>query len=211
MVHSSFLVTARPKAPDNKVKQVTTLIHKVIVSQLSPETLIKVAATLKSTEVNPETLAKALVSAGSDKPALTLKGSGVGTIVSRAEGMERLADISADVDPEEWAKSDLVGAGEMASRLGVTRTSLDNWRKAHKILALRKGVRNYVYPTRQFERRTPIAGIEQVRAEFDSDDTTWDWLITANPHTGGIEPIEWLRKGAIKDVVQAAAGALDFQ
>jgi hypothetical protein len=99
----------------------------------------------------------------------------------------------------------------MATRLGVTRTSLDNWRKAHKILALRKGVRNYVYPARQFERLAPIAGIARIRAEFDSDDTTWDWLVTVNRYTGGIEPVEWLRKGHVEEVAQAAAGALDFE
>lgn len=105
----------------------------------------------------------------------------------------------------------MLGAGDMAERLGVARTSLDNWRRAHKILAFRKGVRNYVYPVRQFERLAPLEGLDRVRACFGDDDTAWEWLVTPNRHTGDAAPIERLRKGKIDEVARAAEGALDYQ
>ncbi len=168
------------------------------------------AAALQCPQVDPVQLARAVVSVG-DKPVHTLPGSGFGNVLSVPVGMARLDRITIEDEAGEWAVSELLGAGETASRLGVARTSLDNWRRTHKVLAFRKGVRNYVYPLRQFDRHAPIDGLDRIRAHFEDDETTWEWLVTANHHTGGLDPIEWLRKGKVEDVARAAEGALDYQ
>src|SRR3569623_1695721 len=61
-----------------------------------------------------------------------LQGGGVGPVVSASEGSKLLDAISIDDDSSDWAASELVGAGELAGRLNVSRGTLDNWRKARK-------------------------------------------------------------------------------
>lgn len=138
-------------------------------------------------------------------------GKGIGDVLPEPVAIARLDKLTVTDEIDEWAASDLLGAGDITARLGVSRTSLDNWRRAHRIFAFRKGVRNYVYPLRQFERKAPIAGLDKVRAHLDHDETAWEWMVTPNRFTGGIEPVEWLRKGRIDDVVRAAEGASDYQ
>ena len=82
-----------------------------------------------------------------------LQGGGVGPAVSAAEG-GRLPDaITTDDEAADRVEGELVGAGELAQRLSIARGTLDNWRKAGRIIALRKGLRNFVHPLRQFDRR----------------------------------------------------------
>ncbi|MEC3947560.1 antitoxin Xre/MbcA/ParS-like domain-containing protein [Sphingobium sp. HWE2-09] len=179
---------------------------------LSGSTLLKLANMLQRSSPDPERLARKVLEAASNSPATRkLAGGGLGKLVSEAQGQSRLDAITVEDDPSHRPATETLGAGEMAIALGVARASLDNWRRAHKILALRKGVRNYVYPTRQFDRRAPVEGLDRVRAHFSDDETAWDWLVTPNPYTDGAAPMDRLRKGKIEDVVRAAEGALDYQ
>ena len=109
-----------------------------------------------------------------------------------------------------WMESDFVGAGELAERLNISRGTLDNWRKAGKIIALRKGLRNFVYPLRQFERRRPVEGLDLVAAIFASPEEAWEWLVAPNRMTDGKPPIEVLRDGNVPAVTSAAEGAFDY-
>jgi hypothetical protein len=91
-----------------------------------------------------------------------LRGGGVGPVVSAAEG-DRLFDaIAVDGESKDWIESDVLGAGALVAWLSISRGTLDNWRKANKVLALRKGLRNFVYPTRQFHRPPPLEGLDLV-------------------------------------------------
>ena len=178
---------------------------------LSAPMLLKLAHALQRARPDPERLARRVLEATSDEPSVrALSGSGLGQVISAAQGKARIDAIAVEDDRDDQA-SEMLGAGEIAFRLGVARTSLDNWRRAHKVLALRKGVRNYIFPLRQFERHAPVEGLDLVRMHFGSDEVAWDWLITPNAHTGDAEPLEWLRAGKIAEVVRAAEGALDYQ
>jgi uncharacterized protein (DUF2384 family) len=139
-----------------------------------------------------------------------LQGSGIGPVVSAAEGGKLLDAVTVDDDSADWVESDLVGAGELVERLNISRGTLDNWRKARKIVALRKGLRNFVYPLRQFERRRPVQGLDLVASCFASDEEAWEWLVAPNRMTGGKPPIEALREGNVPAVTGAAAGAFDY-
>lgn len=139
-----------------------------------------------------------------------LQGSGVGPVVSAAEGGRLLDAITVDDDKSDWVESDLVGAGELVTQLKISRGTLDNWRKANKIIALRKGLRNFLYPIRQFERRGPLDGLELVSPFFSTAEETWEWLVAPNRMTDGQPPIEKLRRGDIALVTSAAAGAFDY-
>jgi len=139
-----------------------------------------------------------------------LRGSGIGPVVSASEGGKRLDAITVDDESADWVESDLVGAGELVERLNISRGTLDNWRKARKIVALRKGLRNFVYPLRQFERRRPVEGLDLVAPFFASAEEAWEWLVAPNRMTDGKPPIEVLRDGKVPAVVSAAAGAFDY-
>lgn len=139
-----------------------------------------------------------------------LLGKGIGRVLPAAEGTRQLEQITVDDESTDWAESEMVGAGEVVARLDVARGTLDNWRKNNRVIALRKGLRNYVYPIRQFERRGPIAGLDKIAAAFSSNEEAWEWLVTPNRSTGGKAPLAELRDGNIETVVSAAEGALDY-
>jgi len=139
-----------------------------------------------------------------------LQGSGIGPVVSAAEGGRLLDALTVDDEAADWVESDLVGAGELVNQLHISRGTLDNWRKANKIIALRKGLRNFVYPLRQFERRKPVDGLDVISPLFTSPEETWEWLVAPNRMTGGKPPIDKLRDGDVSLVKSAAEGALDY-
>jgi hypothetical protein len=139
-----------------------------------------------------------------------LRGSGIGSTISAIEGGKRLDAITVDDESTDWVESDLIGAGELVERLNISRGTLDNWRKAGKVVALRKGLRNFVYPFRQFERRRPIDGLDRVAPFFPSGEEAWEWLVAPNRMTDGRPPIEALRDGDVAAVTDAAAGAFDY-
>lgn len=144
-----------------------------------------------------------------DEPSV-LKGDGFGQVVPVSEGMKHIEVLTIDEGSVDWAESELVGAGELVQRLDIARATLDNWRKAHKILAFRKGLRNFVYPVRQFERLKPVEGLDLVCPLFSSSEECWEWLVAPNRMTEGRAPIDVLRDGDIAAVTNAAEGALDY-
>lgn len=139
-----------------------------------------------------------------------LRGGGVGPVVSAAEGGRLLDAITVDVASQDWIESDVLGAGALVALLSISRGTLDNWRKARKVLALRKGLRNFVYPTRQFYRSRPLEGLDLVAGHFAAPEDAWEWLVAPNRMTGGKPPIEALRDGEAPAVARAAAGAYDY-
>jgi len=146
-------------------------------------------------------------SAPTDK---VLQGSGIGPVVSAAEGGRLLDAITVDNEAADWVESDLVGAGELVNRLNISRGTLDNWRKANKIIALRKGLRNFLYPLRQFERRRPVEGLDVIASLFASPEEMWEWLVAPNRMTDGKPPIDKLHDGDVPLVKSAAEGAFDY-
>jgi hypothetical protein len=184
------------------------------VERMDMAGLIELAATLK---VPVPATAKALrrreqkpLTRSSGREETVLQGSGIGPVVSASEGSRLLDAITVDDESTDWAESDLVGAGELVQRLQISRGTLDNWRKANKIIALRKGLRNFLYPLRQFERRRPVEGLDLVAPFFASPEEAWEWLVAPNRMTDGKPPIEKLRDGDVPVVTSAAEGAFDY-
>ena len=147
-----------------------------------------------------------------NQPHRVLRGSGMGPLVSREEGGRLIDAITVDNDSTDWVESELFGTADLSERIKVSRGTIDNWRKAGKVIALRKGLRNYVYPIRQFDRRAPLPGLRQVANHFSSLEAAWEWLVAPNAMTGGQAPIDMLGSGdrAVEGVVRAAEGALDY-
>ena len=186
--------------------------HKV--ERMDMAGLLELAVTLK---VPVPAAAKAI--RGRERKPLTrssvpekrvLQGNGIGPVVSAADGGRLLDAITVDGESADWVESDLVGAGELVDQLNISRGTLDNWRKANKIIALRKGLRNFLYPLRQFERRRPVEGLDIIAPLFTSPEETWEWLVAPNRMTDGKPPIDKLRAGDVPMVKSAAEGAFDY-
>lgn len=184
------------------------------VERMPLRDLVKLASTLKvavpivekaARRREPRSLSSSAPSGGH-----VLQGDGVGPVVSAAEGARLLDAITVDDESADWIESEFVGAGDLVRRLDIARGTLDNWRKAGKVIALRKGLRNFVYPLRQFDRRRPVEGLDEVAEHFASAEETWEWLIAPNRMTDGKAPIDALHAGDVRGVVSAAAGAFDF-
>ncbi len=198
----------------NPAKIALTRAIESKVERMNMARLIELAAALK---VAVPAAAKAMraherkpLARSSAGEARVLKGSGIGAVVSASEGSRLLDAITIDDDTADWTESGLVGAGELVERLRISRGTLDNWRKANKIVALRKGLRNFLYPLRQFERRRPVPGLERVTPFFSSPEEAWEWLVAPNRMTNGRPPIEKLRDGDVAMVASAAEGAFDY-
>jgi len=98
----------------------------------------------------------------------------------------------------------------LSRKLEVARSTVHNWRRDDLVIALPKGVRNHVYPLRQFVGSKPVAGIAPVIEAIGGAEEAWKWLVTPNAHTSGKQPIELLRRGQVDAAVSASKSALDF-
>jgi len=146
----------------------------------------------------------------SSAPTLKLLGGGHGALLDAAEAMRRLDVITETATLETCVESELLGPEAMADRLGVSRSTLHNWRRDGQVIALRKGLRNHVYPVRQFAGKAPLAGVAEVLAVIADPDEAWEWLVTPSIYTAGEPPLTLLERGEVDAVRRAADSALDF-
>lgn len=200
--------------PSHLTRAALTKAIESKVERMPLHDLVELASTLK---VAVPAIAKAIrrrepksVSSSVPPESRKLQGDGVGPVVSAAEGSRLLDAITVDDETADWAESELVGAGDLVQRLSIAGSTLDNWRKAGKVIALRKGLRNFVYPLRQFDRRRPVEGLDKVAEHFASAEEAWEWLIAPNRMTDGKAPIDALHAGDIRGAVSAAAAAFDY-
>jgi hypothetical protein len=183
------------------------------VERMPLHDLVELASTLKVTVPAAKTIRRRepkAVAPPAPHTGRVLQGAGVGPVVSAAKGSRLLDAIAVDDEATDWAESELVGAGALVEQLNIARGTLDNWRKAGKVVALRKGLRNFVYPLRQFDRRRPVDGLDQVAEHFTSAEEAWEWLVAPNRMTDGKAPIDALHNGDVRSVVSAALAAFDY-
>ncbi len=209
------------KAADRH-RQASQDVHSALdalLPRLEFDELGALAADLAELAARPKVLlevlsfARTMASVRSDAaaaPALKLVGSGHGPLISLAEGTRRLKAAAETAAPESWADSELLGPEAMVERLGVSRSTLHNWRKSGRVIALRKGLRNHLYPVRQFAGKAPLAGIADVLAVMADPEEAWEWLITPNTYTDGEPPLALLERGQVTAVQRAADSMLDF-
>lgn len=129
------------------------------------------------------------------------RGAPAGETIDRREGLKRLAAHALPVMLEEWA-GPLAGAGELATRLGIARSTLQDWRRDGAVVGLLKGTRKHLFPLAQFVDGRPVEGLAPVLAIVGDPRTAWLWLI--EPYAHGGSPLEDLKRGRIAPVVDAA-------
>lgn len=195
-------------------KAVLTQAIERKLHRLDVGSLLKLAADLNVT-VPPKLLARQRARHVAKAPSAATRdqvwdGERIEPVVSALEGMRMLDAIAVDDESADWTDSELLGAGDLAKRLSISRGTLDNWRNSHKIIAFKKGLRNFVYPVRQFAHLRPVEGIETIIEAFPTAEDAWDWLVTPNRSLADQPPIDVLHDGKTDEVLRAVEGALDF-
>jgi hypothetical protein len=132
---------------------------------------------------------------------------------ARRVGRKRARSVYEAVGP-------LLSPGDVASRLGVTRATVHNWRQAVRLLALHPNQHTYVYPAFQFTEPTEsedslLVGLADVLAALAEISPLGKalWLQAKQPSLGGRTPVEVLRAERLNglDSVLAAAAAAYVQ
>lgn len=128
-------------------------------------------------------------------------GAPAGETIDRRDGLKRLAAHAHPVTLEEWA-GPLAGAGELATRLGIARSTLQDWRRDGAVVGLLKGTRKHLFPLAQFVDGRPVEGLAPVLAIIGDPRTAWLWLI--EPYARGGSPLDDLKRGRVAPVIDAA-------
>lgn len=131
------------------------------------------------------------------------QGAGLGQIISKEEGAQRLASFVQSRSVEEWAGK-VLSATE-AQQLGIPRTTLSAWRKRGAIIGLKKDMRNFVYPLEQFVDCAPVEGLKGVLEVAPNERAAWLWMRQPHAALNGLRPIDRLREGDKDSVAKVAA------
>ncbi len=95
---------------------------------------------------------------------------------------------------------------EVAQHINITRQAVDKRRQAGKLLAVSFGTRNFSYPRWQFTNTGILPGLQEVLHALEPH-PPWAQLrffVSGNHRLGRDRPIDWLRKGRVEQVLQAA-------
>ena len=137
--------------------------------------------------------------------AQAAQGRGLGERVDRSEGLRRLAGYAAPLRIEDWA-GPVAGPAALEQRLGLKRSTLQDWRRAGAVIGLLSGVRKHVFPVQQFVDGRPLAGLAQLQEIVGDPRSTWLWLMgPGEPEAEA--PLARLRKGDVEGVVADAREA----
>lgn len=102
--------------------------------------------------------------------------------------------------PEDWS---LLSASEVAHRLGISRVTVNNWRRQNRLLALQWDSHQYRYPSFQFAENPSegedgvVTGLAQVLRGLAST-TNWGkvrFLLDSTRFSDRRTPLEILRQG----------------
>lgn len=99
-----------------------------------------------------------------------------------------------------------LSAEQIAQMFGITRQAVDKRRRSHTLIALNMGRHGYRYPVWQFTKSGSLPGLEDVLQALEPHD---EWMQIAffvgkNPRLGGETPVDMLKAGELKRVVNAA-------
>jgi hypothetical protein len=99
-----------------------------------------------------------------------------------------------------------LSAAESGQILGLSREAVDKRRQANALLALSMGRHGYRYPVWQFTKSGTLPGLKDVLQALTPHD---EWMqiaffVSKNPRLSDATPIEVLRAGDVKRVVEAA-------
>ncbi|HYH81465.1 MAG TPA: hypothetical protein VEX86_16800 [Longimicrobium sp.] len=131
-------------------------------------------------------------------------GGALGAIDPLAEAVARGAETKQALLRDAgggWSST------QAAAHLSITRQAVDKRRRAGKLLALRAGSGDYVYPACQFIEDGVLAGLDRVLAAFPPSGgwTRLDVLLAPAEEIGGVSPLDALRGGDVDAALLVAS------
>jgi hypothetical protein len=138
--------------------------------------------------------------AGAEK----MRGSGLGEVLSLADGRARLAGHATPMPIEEWA-GPVGGAKDIEAQFGVGRSTLSTWHKNGAVVGLLRGQRKLAYPLEQFFDGRPLQGLSDVVAAAPDARSAWLWLRQPHGALDGETPLALLHAGKRDQVIALAA------
>ena len=135
---------------------------------------------LRATRSRTEPRAVELQNAAVEQAVERHRGTGLGDLLSREEGRERLARYVRTRPLESWA-GPVAGPGEIEKQLHVARSTLNEWHRRGVVIGLLRGERKHVYPLDQFVDARPMQGVGDV-AKIAPNEAwrAWLWLRRAS-------------------------------
>lgn len=131
-------------------------------------------------------------------------GSGLGEVLSLAEGGARLSAFATPTPVEEWA-GPVGSAKDIEAQFGVGRSTLSTWHKNGAVVGLLRGRRKLAYPLEQFIDGRPLQGLSDVVAAAPDPRSAWLWLRQPHGALDGETPLATLRAGKRDQVTALAA------
>ena len=130
-------------------------------------------------------------------------GAGLGAVVSRAIGEERLAAEIGLLPLADWA-GDVRGAAKTEAELSLPEGVLARWAEAHEVIAFNAANETQVYPLEQFADGKPVAGIAELLRIIGAPQVAWAWLRTPRPAQDLPMPLALLKRGELTRVLSLA-------
>ncbi len=135
-----------------------------------------------------------------EQPAVWSMGSPDPLAAARARGVRGRKELFE-------AEGGAVGPAALAGTAGVSRQTVDAWRKAGRLLALDRGKRGWAFPAWQAAEGRILPGLAEVLAVLTASDA-WSKLVfflTPDPRLGGERPLDLLRRGETTRVLELAS------
>ena len=166
-------------------------------------------AVLKFAELSEESVVRATAAPSDLTVLLTALSSG--ELLNDLKSVEPLAPaFIRGIEAERRLLDEFGGtltAEQVGGILGISRQAVEKRRRAHTLIALATGRHGYRYPAWQFTKSgTPLRGLDDVLQALGPHD---EWMqaaffVSANPRLGDDTPIELLKAGHLKRVIEAA-------
>ncbi len=158
---------------------------------------------LRATRSRTEPRAVELQNAAVEQAVERHRGTGLGDLLSREEGRERLARYVQTRPLESWA-GPVAGPGEIEKQLHVARSTLNEWHRRGVVIGLLRGERKHVYPLDQFVDARPMQGVGDVAKIAPNERAAWLWLRQPHGRFDMRPPLDLLKAGQRDEVIQTA-------
>jgi hypothetical protein len=195
-----------PRAPAAEIKAMARIVSIAVdVMSVLPAVSLRGSAREHKLRVALEQVALQFMPTArtQDEPVERTRGSGLGDVLSLAEGRARLAAYAAHKPMEDWA-GPVGGASDIEAAFGVKRTTLSTWYKRGAVIGLLRGQRKLAYPLEQFIDGRPIQGIADILSVAPDARSAWLWMRQPHGALDGQTPLVALR-AAKQDQVSAIA------
>jgi hypothetical protein len=131
-------------------------------------------------------------------------GSGLGAVVSRQIGAQRLDTQTSPLSVAEWA-GEVREANKLESQFGLPEGRLAGWARAHEVIELSTTNGTRVFPLEQFTDGKPFDGIAELLSIIGRPEVAWAWLRTPRPALDLPAPLILLKRGDLPRVLDLAA------